>query len=275
MVISMVLSFKRGGGLINKLIDNLPFEAHLLGGYQFCGGGTKLEKRLARGDKGINPLDSYCKEHDIAYAQNKDLTSRHKADRLLADRAWTRVSAPDAKLGEKVNAFLVTNAMKAKLKLGAGMKKSKSESVTKKRQKRSPKHDSKNGNTQKKHLKDAILAAKNELKKSKSKELKVLVPAALKAARNAMRGGKKDQIKKPRIIPIPKSGGALPFLLPLFAGLSAIGSLAGGATSVYKAINEVNRARKENVSDVKINTGKGLYLRPYKQGMGIFLDQTH
>lgn len=55
-----------GRGLLNKIINKLPVELHIPG-YQFCGPGTKLAKRIARGDHGINPLDTACKEHDIAY----------------------------------------------------------------------------------------------------------------------------------------------------------------------------------------------------------------
>ena len=53
-----------GSGLINNLINKLPFELHIPG-YQYCGPGTHIQKRLSRGDSGINPLDSACKEHDI------------------------------------------------------------------------------------------------------------------------------------------------------------------------------------------------------------------
>ena len=271
----MVLKFKQGGSLLNTLINKLPFEAHIPG-YRFCGPGTKLEKRLARKDEGINQLDNYCKDHDIAYADSKDLKSRHEADKKLAERAWTRVSAPDAKLGEKIAAFAVTNAMKAKLKLGAGIKAIKgNKRIASTRKLKKNSKNNKKSQKKNKQLKDAILAAKNIVKNSKSKELKVLVPAALKAARKAVKGSKKDNIRKPRIIPIPKTGGALPFLVPLFAGLSAVGSLAGGAASVYKAINEVKKAKNESVNDFKIHKGKGLYLRPYKRGMGIFLEQMH
>lgn len=42
-----------GRGLINSLIDNLKFEAHIPG-YHFCGPGTNLKKRLAGGDSEIN-----------------------------------------------------------------------------------------------------------------------------------------------------------------------------------------------------------------------------
>ena len=53
-------------GFLNKLIDKLPVELHLPGGYEFCGPGTRLKKRLALGQVGINPLDSVCRIHDIA-----------------------------------------------------------------------------------------------------------------------------------------------------------------------------------------------------------------
>jgi len=42
-------------GLLNCTIDALPFELHIPG-YQFCGPRTHLEKRLVRGDRGINSL---------------------------------------------------------------------------------------------------------------------------------------------------------------------------------------------------------------------------
>ena len=78
---------KKGGGIVNKLINNLPFEAHSPG-YQYCGPGTKLKKRLNRGDPGINPLDAACRLHDIEYSKDKTLGNTRKiADRTLADKA--------------------------------------------------------------------------------------------------------------------------------------------------------------------------------------------
>ena len=94
---------KRGSGLINNLINKLPIELHLPG-YQYCGPGTKLQKRLARGDKGINPLDAACKEHDIAYSQSKDIKDRHQADRVLSEKAWQRVISKDSDLKERSSA---------------------------------------------------------------------------------------------------------------------------------------------------------------------------
>lgn len=45
--------------------------------FNFCRPFTKLEKRLNRGDKGVNRVDEACKSHDISYNKNKDITARH------------------------------------------------------------------------------------------------------------------------------------------------------------------------------------------------------
>jgi len=76
----------RGAGFLNSAINALPFELHIPG-YQFCGPGTRLRERLARGERGINPLDAACREHDIAYSRNKELSNRHIADQLLAKKS--------------------------------------------------------------------------------------------------------------------------------------------------------------------------------------------
>ena len=114
-------SKKTGKGIVNSLINSLPFESHVPG-YQFCGPGTKLKKRLNRGDIGINPLDTACRDHDIAYASSKNLNDRHKADEVLENRAWERFKAIDTPKKEKIVAYAVTNAMKAKRKIGMGCK---------------------------------------------------------------------------------------------------------------------------------------------------------
>ena len=70
-----------GSGVVNKLLNKLPVELHLPG-YEFCGPGRKLQQRLAREETGINPLDSACREHDIAYSQNRqDVAARNVADK--------------------------------------------------------------------------------------------------------------------------------------------------------------------------------------------------
>lgn len=124
------LSVHQGGGLIssltslpgkilNRTIDILPVELHIPG-YQYCGPGTKLQKRLNRGDPGINKLDQACKEHDIAYSKNSDSHQRSLADQQLANKAWERVISSDANIGERAAAYAVTNMMKLKNKFGGG-----------------------------------------------------------------------------------------------------------------------------------------------------------
>lgn len=115
---------------------------------------------------------------------------------------------------------------------------------------------------------------KKNIIKSKVKGLGDAIKVALKYA-NLQRKRMKPPQK--RIIPIPKSGGILP-LIPIFAGLSALGALAGGASGVAKAISSAKNAKDELKESVRHNRsmeaialGKGLYLKQYKSGMGIFL----
>lgn len=190
-----------------------------------------MEKRLERGDKGINPLDSHCREHDIAYSKHKNLEDRHRADKKLEQQAWDRVLSKDAKLSERVAAWGVTNAMKVKRKLGMGFKRIVSAAKIDKNS----------------HQMDILSAAKR----------------SLLAARRAV---KKKKVRIPRTIAIPRSrGGVLP-LIPIFAGLSALGALAGGAANVVKVATELSRK-----GNAPINTGKGFYLQPYKSGSGLKL----
>lgn len=106
---------------INKLIDSLPFELHVPT-YNFCGPGTRLRKRLARGDRGVNKLDESCKIHDLEYARHRDLENRRRADLELSRAAGERFTAKDASIGEKLTAAAVKTAMVLKRKLGAGVK---------------------------------------------------------------------------------------------------------------------------------------------------------
>lgn len=86
-----------------------------------------------------------------------------------------------------------------------------------------------------------------------------------------------------RIIPVPKQGAALP-LIPIFAGLSALGALMGGSASIANAALSASRAKKnfaeaqrhnQSMEAIAIgknsNTGSGLFLRPYKAGLGLYL----
>lgn len=109
-----------GRGLLNSIINNLPVNMRLPS-YNYCGPGNNTERDLANNVPAKNKLDSYCKEHDIFYMKNPDIAARNQADMRLAEKAWTRVLAKDSSLAEKAAAYVVTNLMKAKSKMGMGL----------------------------------------------------------------------------------------------------------------------------------------------------------
>lgn len=239
-----------GSGIVNVAINKLPFELHLSGGDEYCGPETRLNERLARGDPGINQFDVACKEHDIAYSKSKNnLSERHKADKILAEKAWSRVKQSSS-LKEQLAALLVTGAMKTKTKPGMGIKKKKRRAV-------------KSGG--------ATISFREIVKNARAasvpaKTVREAAKQALAAVRHLVKGRRKRL--PPRIIPVPKSGGFLP-LVPLFAGLSALGALAGGASGIAKAVNDATAAKKQLGEAARHNQtmeaitlrGRGLYLK--------------
>ncbi|CAH3137820.1 unnamed protein product, partial [Porites lobata] len=62
-----------------KLAKETGIEFHWPG-YQYMGPGTHLEKRLKRGDPGINRLDRIAKQHDIDYSRARNLQDKWKTD---------------------------------------------------------------------------------------------------------------------------------------------------------------------------------------------------
>lgn len=235
----------QGGGLVNNIINHLPFELHLPG-YNYCGPGTKLEKRLLRGDKGINKLDEACKVHDIAYT-NTDTENRRKADLILMNMAKQRLKSKDVGRGEKIASWIVNKAMKAKLNSGSGIK----------------------------TFKNIIKKIRTKIKKKTPKNISSMIKIAYSAARKLV--PKDKTIKVPRVIPLPKTGGILP-LIPIFAGLSALGTLAGGAAGIAKTINDyksskdnLHESERHNKTMESIAIGKGLHIKPYRKGQGLFI----
>jgi len=116
----------KGSGLLNDVINKLPFELHAprnwkFDTYNFCGPGTKLNMRLERGDRGINPLDEACKQHDIWYRDHRKTADRWVADKALQKVAWDRVVSPDADLNERAVGLATTGAMWLKRKMGMGL----------------------------------------------------------------------------------------------------------------------------------------------------------
>lgn len=100
-------------GFIDRFVEKLP-EIHIKG-YSYCGPNTDLEIRLARGEPGVNDLDCACKEHDIAYAESRDLKIRYNADKILILKAISRVFAKDSRVGERFSALIVSTLICIKM----------------------------------------------------------------------------------------------------------------------------------------------------------------
>lgn len=208
----------------------------------------------------------------------------------MENRAWQRVKSTDATLGERASALAVANAMKIKRKLGMGVRRremptsslqklmtSKIRSGIKKKRRKKI-----GGGVKKTSFRNSILKkVKSAVKRFKNNDIKEGARLALASAKLAVKdvGGRK-RVRTPRVIPIPKAGGFLP-LIPLFAGLSALGGLAGGAAGIAQAVNkakaaqqELDEAHRHHQTMEAIALGKkgsGLYLKPYRRGLGLFL----
>ena len=102
---------QRGSGLdFQKLLTKTGIEFHWPG-YQFIGPGTKLAKRLKRGDPGINRLDKIAKQHDIDYSDANKLRDKWQADTKM-------IKAIDKLPGKKtLTEKIVKRIMQAKKKL--------------------------------------------------------------------------------------------------------------------------------------------------------------
>ncbi|KAL4103210.1 hypothetical protein QTP88_010057 [Uroleucon formosanum] len=155
------------------------------------------------------------------------MSDRHRADEILENQAWEVFKSKNTGIKEKVASWLVTTAMKVKRKMGAGCE-----------------------------FKQIVSAAKNSIKnKVNEKNITKLVRTCLTAAKKSK---KSKRTKIPRIIPISKKSCVLP-LIPIFAGLSALGELTGGVANIVKVMKELNSGK-----NTPINLGKGLYLTPHK-----------
>ena len=94
--------------IINKFLlagDKFMPEMHLRQPqftYSACGPFTKHKERIKKfnqtGDTHYiyrNDLDKACFQHDSAYADNKDLINRTRADKVLRDKAYDIASNPE------------------------------------------------------------------------------------------------------------------------------------------------------------------------------------
>jgi len=186
--------------------------------------------------------------------------------------------ARDANLGEKISSWIVTNSMKLKRKLGMGIEGGRRRGRVEKKKKRD-KGRSRITSLHKNIIKDVLKSIKNTV------DLKKISQLAVKNARIAVKSaGGKDHVQIPRIIPVSKTDVFIQFFPAIFAGLSAIGGLAGGASSVIKMVKETNQARdrlleteRHNKAIEKIalkgKAGWGLYMKKYKSGFGLYISK--
>lgn len=281
---------RSGRGILNSTINKLPFEMHLPG-YQFCGPGTKLKERLKAGQKGINELDQACRTHDIAYENSANLENRRVADKLLSEKAWKQVKSKNARFGEKLAALTVAGLMKTKSAIGAGMHTRKKIKKTTKEKKKKKKKEKNSSAKIGRLLHTAVKSAKIALKERNPKTMSDAVRVAIQAAKcsmenNSLASSSSSSSPKynnniQRIIPVPKIGGVLP-LIPIFAGLSAIGALAGGSAAVANAVITANNAKQhlkeserhnqimEAIALGRNRRGDGVFLKPYRNGLGLY-----
>lgn len=94
--------------------------------------------------------------------------------------------------------------------------------------------------------------------------------------------------RKARLLPLPsRRAGFLPLLVPIFAGLSALGALTGGATAIAKAVQEAraatleleeNKRHNKTMEAIALGRGRGIgiALQPRQnKGFGISLESKN
>ena len=119
----------KGGSILNKMINNLPVEMHLLG-HNFTGPGTKLNKRLnadltpKEWSKPINRIDKASYHHDICYLKNNDTATRNNVCDKNMLKEMKDIYNPT--LRERMERGLVSTLIGTKKRFGWGIKKKSS-----------------------------------------------------------------------------------------------------------------------------------------------------
>lgn len=128
------------------------------------------------------------------------------------------------------------------------------------------------------HRKKGVKTGSGVGKRNSKKKQHQSLPAIVRHISKLHNRNRRKNSKKPtrsRTLESPKLGGFLP-LLPLIAGISALGSLAGGASAIANAVNSSKNAQKHLDENQRHNKmleaialgqkfGKGLFLKPYKK----------
>ena len=117
---------QKGGSLLNKAINDLPFKMHLHG-HNFTGLGTKLKKRHnpdstpKKWSKPINHVDKAAYHHDICYLKNDDTATRN----AVCDKNMLKEleGIHNSSLRERLDKSIVSNLIGTKVKFGMGVEK--------------------------------------------------------------------------------------------------------------------------------------------------------
>ena len=114
----------KDGSILNKMINSLPVEMHLLG-HNFTGPGTKLNKRLnadltpKEWSKPINRIEKAAYHHDICYLKNMDTETRNKVcDKNMLEE-MKNIYNPS--LRERMERGLVSTLIGTKKRFGWGV----------------------------------------------------------------------------------------------------------------------------------------------------------
>ena len=126
MTKTQFIKTQKGGSLLNKAINNLPFEMHLPG-HNFTGPGTKLKKRLnpdltpKKWSKPVNRVDKAAYHHDIYYLKNDDTATRNAVCDKNMLKELEGIYNPS--LRERLDKSIVSKLIGTKVKFGMGVKK--------------------------------------------------------------------------------------------------------------------------------------------------------
>ena len=116
----------KGGSVLNKMINSLPVEMHLLG-HNFTGPGTKLNKRLnadltpKEWSKPINRIDKAAYHHDICYLKNNDTETRNRVCDANMLEEMKNIYNPTIR--ERMERGLVSTLIGTKKRFGWGVRK--------------------------------------------------------------------------------------------------------------------------------------------------------
>lgn len=130
------------GNLMNKLIDNLPFELHYVSPFRavgklfgqhkgnikhsYSGPGTRLDKRIDpktgkphNWAKPVNMADEAAMEHDLCYERSKNSRIRRRCDKKMI-RRLDKAKGDDAWY-DRADAYVLSGIMKTKRAFGLGL----------------------------------------------------------------------------------------------------------------------------------------------------------